>query len=569
MTAGANALGIDVAGLDVPAFLAAARLAFVAAAVAFLFLARTRGPGFLLGGVVAANAFAWAVTNHPLQRIYALGPSRDRIGNLALVQVVAAGNSPLHTEQVGQLHFEPFWGLLVAALSGWSPDRVLALYPFLPLFVMTGFVLTLFWGLGAREAAWADAGASAEAAWSPWERVLAAGFATLLASAPLDFAGTYRVPWAMTFLLKPNHALGLVLLPVFLRVFASIRGWPSRVAAGALLHLIGWAFVLHMAYVCVGLVLYAALPLLARRAGARRDALDVAVVLGTNLLIVSPYLFMLLVGYPFLTPSLAATIHPSSPHLLETTLRHGPVFLLGVWGAWIAYRRGDRLGRAFSTQVAAAHLVWVGYLALSALQQARERDEVFYWTRFLTAAAAGVGAWDLARRSAAVLGRAWAPSQRAAAVAMLALPWSLPAWWGPLRLDSYFAGSLAPLPRELREPMEFLRGGTDRRAVVAGDRDVAKWVAALGARRVLVTPILHMPRDYLERDRLERMLMLEGDGAVVRAAAARFGVRYLLVTPALLQRFGTTLDALRRRPHLHLAHLSGTPEEFVAVFELR
>jgi hypothetical protein len=563
-----NLVGIDVAGLDVPAFIGWSRLAFVALAVAFLALARTRGPSFLLLGMVAANAFVWAITNYPLQRIYALGPSRDRIGNLALVQVVASGNSPLHTQQVGQLHFEPFWGLLVAAASGWSPDRVLALYPFLPLLMAAGFVLTLYWGLGARGAE-EESHASADAAWSPWERILAAGFATLLASAPLDHAGTYRVAWVMTFLLKPNHALALVLFPVFLRVFVTVRGWRGRLAAGALLHLMGWAFVLHMAYVCAGLVLYAALPLLARRPGARRDVLDVAVVLGTNLLVVSPYLVMLLVGYPFLDPNPAATISPPSPHLLETTLRHAPVFLLGAWGAWVAYRRGDRLGRAFSTQMAAAHLVWISYLALSALQQARERDEIFYWTRFLTAAAAGIGAWDLASRAAAAVGRTWAPSLRAAAIALLALPWSLPAWWDPLRLDDYFAGSLTPLPRELREPMEFLRSSTDPRAVVAGDRDAAKWVAALGARRVLLTPIVHMPGDYLERDRLERLLVQEGNVAETRRAAARFGVRYLLVTPALLERLGTTLDALRGLPHLRLAHLSGTSPEFVAIFEVR
>ena len=35
---------------------------------------------------------------------------------VAVSVVVAVGNSPLQTWQVGQLHFEPFWGLLVAAV---------------------------------------------------------------------------------------------------------------------------------------------------------------------------------------------------------------------------------------------------------------------------------------------------------------------------------------------------------------------------------------------------------------------------------------------------------------------
>jgi hypothetical protein len=81
----------------------------------------------------------------------------------------------------GQLHFEPFWGVLVAALSGFDPDGVLRLYPFLPLLVAAAFVLSLYWGLGAR--------AEDGSCWSPWERVLCVGFATLLSSAPLDFVG--------------------------------------------------------------------------------------------------------------------------------------------------------------------------------------------------------------------------------------------------------------------------------------------------------------------------------------------------------------------------------------------
>src|SRR5207245_3765165 len=104
--------------------------------------------GCLLAGVLAANAWAWGVTNYPLQRIYALGPSHDRVWNLGMCQVVAAGNSPLRTPQVGQLSFEPFWAALVATASAWNPDRVLALYPFFPLVMVCGFAASLYWALG-------------------------------------------------------------------------------------------------------------------------------------------------------------------------------------------------------------------------------------------------------------------------------------------------------------------------------------------------------------------------------------------------------------------------------------
>jgi hypothetical protein len=204
--AAANMIGLDVASLDVPAFLAAARVVYPALGLLWLaLLLKIRSPRWLLVGAFLANAWAWAVTNYPLLRLYALGPSRDRVSNVALCQVVAAGNSPLHTWQVGQLHFEPFWGLLVAVASGWSPERVLALYPYFALVTVTGFALALYVGLRPPAGTAASRG---DEPWSAWERALVAGFATLLCTAPLDFIGTYRPPWSMTFLLKPNHAVG-------------------------------------------------------------------------------------------------------------------------------------------------------------------------------------------------------------------------------------------------------------------------------------------------------------------------------------------------------------------------
>jgi hypothetical protein len=65
-------------------------------------------------------------------------------------------------------------------------------------------------------------------------------------------------------------------------------------------------------------------------------------------------------------------------------------------------------------------------------------------------------------------------------------------------------------------------------------------------------------------------LVRSDDGAAVRAAAAPYGVQYLLVDPALLARYPpVTLADLDRRPHLRLAHLSGDPQgDFVAIYRL-
>jgi hypothetical protein len=522
-----------------------------------------RRPEWLLAGAAAAQTYAWTASNYHLQRLYALGPSRDRIANLGLAQVVAAGNSPLHTTQVGQLHFEPFWGLLVAAVSGWNPERVLWLYPFFSLVTAVGFPLAIYYGLRPSD--------EKTGAWSGWERALMAGFAILLSSQALDYAGAFRTPWARTFLLKPNHALGLVLFPLFLGVFVRLRTWRGRLGAGLLLHLLGWVFVLHMAYVSCGLLVFAGLSLLTRRESAKRDVGDVLTVIGINLLVVSPYLVMLFVGYPFLVGAPAYGLPAGSPHLLEVTLATGALFWLGAWGAVVAYRRGDRLGRLWTAQLLGAFAVWVAYLFLGAMHLARERDEIFYWLRFLIAASAGIGAWDLAGRVAPWLSpRLVLPAAKAAAVALLALPFSLPYWWDPARMDPNFLGSLAPLPEPLSASMRFLRRETDPRAVAAGDLGMTRWAAALGARRSVLAGSMNRPRDFERRWKLVEDLVKSDDGAAVRAAAAPYGLRYLIVDPALLARFPTvTLDALQRRPHLRLVHLSGDPEgDFVAVFQL-
>jgi hypothetical protein len=558
-----NAFGADVSGLDVPAFLERARLlAALGLALWALLLAWTRRPAVLVAGAVVANAFVWFVTSWPLQRLYALGPSADRLTNVGWCAVVAAAGQPLQTTQVGQLHFEPFWGLLVAALAGFDAERVLALYPFLSLALAVLLPIVLYAGL--RPSAPGDG-------WSAWERATAAAAACLLWSAPLDFVGTYRTAWSLSLLLKPNHSLAILMFPVFLYAFVRIRGTWGRIAVGLFLHLLAWAFVLHMAYIAVGLAVYAVLELLARRADARARVLDVAVVFGVNLLIVSPYIVMLLVGYPFLTPLPRNQIAEVSPHLLEPTVRLGLLFPLGVWGAVVAYRRGDRLGRAWTAQVVGIYVVWIGYLVLSAMHQARERDEVHHWLRLLIAVSAGVGAWDLAGRAA----RCWRargldPALRAAALLVLAAPWTLPYWWNPARMDPYFPRSLPPIERTLAEPAEFIRRHAAPRDVAASDPDYSRWIAALGARRVLRDGHTHRNADHADREAVLETLLRGTDAADVRAAAARYRVRYLVATPALLdQHPGVTLDTLAAREHWEpLLYTQEGEERPVVVFRL-
>ena len=566
-----NLFGLDVSGLDVGAFLAAARLAYpLLALTALLIVCWRKRAGWLLAGVLAANAFAWAVTNYPLQRLYALGVGKDRVSNLAFCQVAAAGNSPLDTMQVGQTHFSPHgrphhipWAALVAALSGWDPGRALALYAWLPLLMLWGFALALYFGLRAPPGT---------PGWSGWERAFVAGGATLLCASPLDFTSTYSPAWSMVFLLKPNHALGFVVFPLVLRACARSRGWKGRLVAALLLHLLGWVFALHVVYVACGLIVYAALSFWAGpREQRRRDLLDALVPLALNALITAPVLVKLVLDRLARPVDVHAALPTTAAHLLEPTARAGAVFLLGAWGAWVAFRRGDRLGRLLAAQFAGALLLWLVYAGLSPLGLVEQPDEIYYWIRVLTGALAGVGLWDLGRRAARELpALAREPARQAAALGLVILPWTLPYWWDPSRMDRYFEGSRPPLPALLDGAGQFLRQQTPRRAVIAAQSEFAWWMAALAGKRSLLPEGLYPGPEYATRVVAMTLLVTSEDPTAVRATAASYGVTYLMVTPPLLAPHGLDLARLEARPHLRRVFFSGDRAgDYVAVFEIR
>jgi hypothetical protein len=566
---GTNVFGVDVSHLDVAALLSLARVLFPLLALAWLAVTvRVGRPGWLLAGVVLANAYVWLETTWPLQRLYALGPSSDRVNNLALCQVVAAGHSPLVGPQVGKAHFEPFWAVVTAVLTGFDAARLLRLYAFLPFLTAAGFAVSLYFALRPMGAVSPCAKEpDGDTGWCAWQRATIAAFATLLSSDPLDYAGAYRVPWAMTFLLKPNHALGLVLLPWVVRGFANIRTGRDAVKVGLLLHVLGWVFVIHMGIASVGLLALATIATCRRDPEARRDRLDAVVVIAINLVALIPYLVLLFRGYGVFDAGPRLEIPPGSPHALEATTRMAWLTALAGWGAATAWRR-DRLGRAWVGQAAGVAAVWTAYYALSALQQAKERDDVYYLLRILLAILGAVGAWDLLTRAATWMGeRLRHPAWRAAILAGLTLPFSAPYWWNPGRMDLYFAGSLEPLPEEVRDTAHFVRSEVGPSAVFAGDAVASRWMSALAGSRVLIARDFAAPRDWGARIDLNTRL-LRGAGDPV-AFATRWGVTHVLVTPELLANYDVSLREVEARPYLKQLHFAGNrARNFIVVFAL-
>lgn len=547
-----NLFGAEVAGLDVEAFLTGARQLYPVAALLWLgLLLRIRRPWWLLLGIALANGWVWLETTWPLQRLYALGPSSDRLNNVAMVQPVAAGHSPLYTAQIGQLHFEPLWAALVAAASGFDTDRLLVVYGWLPFALSAAVAVSLYLALRP---------APGEPGWSGWERCFVAGAATLLFSTPLDHVGTYRVPWTLTYLLKPNHALGLVLAPWVLRAVARAAGWRGRLLAGFVLHLVAWAFVIHMGALAIGLAATAAMAWLWRRDEARRDTLDVATAVGVNVLIASPYLFMLFRGFGVFDTGPAAEIAPRSAHILEVTTRSMGLTLLGAWGAVVAWRR-DRIGRYWAGTLVGAAALWVSLYGLHVLQLAKERDDVFFWVRFVLAVCAGIGLWDLAGRLRGVLaaiGAAWAERVepepvRAAIVAALLVPASIPYWYDPRAMDGYFRPSLEPIDTELTTLVDALRAQGGRVDVVGGDPELTRWAAALGGFRVLWAHNFRMPDDIERRRRLVAEVLSGPAPGSVRELRQGYRVTHLIVTADLARELGVPgIDGVSSRPDLRV-----------------
>ena len=147
------------------------------------------------------------------------------------------------------------------------------IYPFFGLLTACGFALSLYFALRPLAPARSDAAAplgspSDEPPWSGWERALIALFATLLSSAALDYAEPVSRPLGDVVPPQAEPRAGTRPVPLGpARLRRASAGGAGAIAAGVLLHVLGWVFVIHMGAVCVGLVAFAVLAAFFRRDG--------------------------------------------------------------------------------------------------------------------------------------------------------------------------------------------------------------------------------------------------------------------------------------------------------------
>lgn len=567
-----NLFGFDIGGIDVPSFLSLTRVAFVGIALLGAALtARSDDSGragrVVLGVAAAGHFLAWFATMFPLPNTYGVNGSMDRENHLGWANVVALGFSPFRTFQVNHLHFEPVWPLLTAMAAGFEVERINLVFQWAPLMIGLALLSSVWftWVRGPKELPEAKI-----------EAAFAALGAVLLMSVPGDFSGPFRNPWALMLLLKPNHALGLVLAPLAALALARAGTWKTRLFAGFVLQLVGWAFVIHMALFVAGLGVFVALSWLTRRGDRMKDLVDVGTAIVANLVIVSPYLVMLVVAYPFLQGQDAYRLSPFSERPFEGPLRLGALFLLSAVGAWSAYGKNGRLGRILASQWLGAQLVWQLFPILGLFGQAREQDEAFYWCRFWTGLFAGVGMLRLTlllrdRLPKDLEGKARQLAGHATAVSLvILLPSLLPAWWDPSLMDQYFVAARRPLPDWIAEPTAFIRATTPPSAVFAGDRDYARWIAAYGARRVLLSNSLNSPNDRPHREEVESALLRNGPRSLISEGRHQYSIQFVFATSKpLAQAPDITLGMLQALPYLETVYDHQFPEGRVMIFRLR
>ena len=242
---------------------------------------RFRQAWILVGGTVLACVYAYLVVQAPLGRPYALYPGTDRTFNVAMVATAATGHSAFESYQVGFGDQEPLWRWSMSVVSLRDPANVVLVYSFLTPVVTLLLALSLYFGLRGGN------GASA----SRWELALVVYCVLLLSSAPNERFGVFEPFWPMTFLLKPNHVLGFVLIPWYMCAFTRRR----TLVAALVLALLSWVFLLHWAYLGVGLALY---PVTAKLLGRAPEWKRAWLVVAVSLAAAVPYIIFLFDNFP-------------------------------------------------------------------------------------------------------------------------------------------------------------------------------------------------------------------------------------------------------------------------------
>lgn len=484
-------------------------------------------PRRLLLLLVGAHLATGLASLAPLQRSYGLDEATDRSFNLGMAAGAALGGSIFEHTQVGFGSPEPIWNLIVATLAGFDVERVALAFAALTPLALLLVAICLYRGL-------ADDDSDEDA----WERVWLV-FAVLgLSSLSMNPRPPTPAFWAGNFLLKPNHGVALGLVGVVLglvsrRTHAAIVG----LALGAL----AWVFLIDWAYLLVGL----GFGLVVIPPAPERRWRDLAVMTCVSALVAAPYVLHLLPDYSPAKSHAAAQHMWGDPRGLPlavpnwSSLDLGPLLVLGLLGAGALHMRKRPRDVALLGTWLGAIVMVAASIPAALLGLAPEPDELHYFLRFSFALMAGsalaAGGRQVERAFSLLPGRGHL------IVLGCLLPLSLPSYWDPPSMDRYFRTSRLPIQPKVEAYARVIRERTPPAAVFAAGRIAATWIPALTGRKVLLAENGKLlPPDLEQRKAVERTLLLSQDPDEIRAAAARYGVRYVAIDEALVAEYGAT-----------------------------
>ncbi len=556
---------------ELPAYFLAVKYVFaVLFGLWLLVWFRWGAPWILVGGAIFFCLFAWTAMQAPLHRLYSFQPPLDRAFNVAMSATAATGHSPFESYQVGAADLEPFWRAVMSVAALGRPENVLKIYPYLPAVVLILLPLSLYLGLARKEVGDADSGALERR----WELALVVYAVMLLNSSVNEQFGVFRSFWPMNFLLKPNHALGFVLIPLWLRAWTGCRPLVRTWGAGVVLGVLAWAFLMHWSYVLLGLLVY---PLVARWAGRAPELGRTAMVAGISLLAAFPYVLVLLLNFHWgyggelarkiwLKPAYAEGYF----NIFSVGYEHGVLFFLslaGIVGMASRRRKEDILWLAL---LAGSAVGWATYLALFGLKKVIQPDEFYFYSRFLLSVAAGSGAYFLLKWISTEVGRLSPGGIRPKMVGVfliLTLPQSFPYWWNPPQMDRYYHVGLEPIPERISVLGQWIRENASPDAVFVADADTSLWIAALSGRRVLLTGHHRPPFDYAERRDLERRMLVEQEREAFLKAWRRYQVSHLALEPEYLSTLNAEEAKFESLPWLERVYDDGRVEVFAIRWE--
>jgi hypothetical protein len=436
-----------------------------------------RGPLVLLGAILLA-ALGWMAFDLPLGRLYGLSEDGRALEELGAPMVAAARRSPAEGAMVGERNPWPFWSFLVALASGFDPDRLLDLYPWLPLLSLVLVALSGYAALGSL-------GAESD---SPRGLAPALGvFFMLFLSAPrLSFLESEGILWTDAFGIRPRLGAAIALTLLSFRSFARAERVGAFVLAGFLLGAAGWVDSRCLLLGAAGVASWA---LVSWRRGEPQGSawIGLAVAAGTYLLWPA--------GASSISPATPiGTWHEAARSLLSVSLDQGAVFYLALYACARFYRERSRPKLLFLCWIVSAYALWTLASVSGAVASVLDRALIKSLLRILLAGAAGVGAhrsllwigerFALPNPPAILRGR---PTYALGLGALLALsiPWAFPFWWNPVRMDRVWMESFPPLSRQIETLGDWVRRDTDREAVFAAGPGYARWIPALAGRRVL------------------------------------------------------------------------------------